>query len=208
MLVVAQLPFAAVRLEVHGTEAFAPNVFTGKGAMPELVGRWKRQIQLALGPVGHVDLIPVQTVGGVGIARAKTGRIVLGLTDTVAVADACALGLQHRELLAFVDQHVVGRQPFAACAARLDAPRADDFTANFGAVLTPAGRRKDGVYALGAGIGFGFVVNAHLLNSLRYVNSPAKAFCKRDWRRSSRSWSLASQSAITASHSLSCLSKS
>ena len=82
----------------------------------------------------------MQPVRGVGEAGAEPGGVILGLTHTVAVAEARPLGLQHRELLAPVEQHVVAGEALATFAAGLDASGTDHLAANTGAFRpAPAG---------------------------------------------------------------------
>jgi len=76
--------------------------------------------------------------------------------------DACAFGLPNRELVAFVDHDIIGRQSLAALPARLNASRTYDLTTNVGAFnLAPTCHLQRWTDAVRTGVGFGFVVNIH-----------------------------------------------
>ena len=188
VLVVARLPFAAGSLELYRAEGVAPRVRLGEGAVPELLRRREGQEHVVLGAGRHVDAVPAQPVRGVGESGAEPAGIVLGLPDAVAMTEAGPLGLQHGELLPLVEQDIVAGQALATLAAGLDAAGADHLAPDartFDDVPQPAALQRR-IDALGAGIGFGLVMQAHG-GRLIHVNSPAKARCRRDWRRSSRS---------------------
>ena len=189
VLIIAGLPFAAVGLELHGSEGVAPVVPFREGPVPQVVRRREGQEHIALVAGRHVDAVPLQPVRGIGEAGSEAAGVVLGLPDSVAVAEARALGLQHGELLPLVEQDIIAGQALAAFAAGLDAAGADHFPADAGAFDdAPAGRPQHRIDPLRAGIGLGLVVQAHG-SRLTYVSSPAKARCRMDWRRSSRSLS-------------------
>ena len=135
---------------------------SAKGALPQLVRGRERQIDIALGPLRHVDAVPAQPVRGIGEAGAEAAGVVLGLPDPFAVTESGPLGLQHGELLALVEQDIIAGEALAPLAPGLDAAGADHLAANARAFDdAPAGRPQHRIDALGAGIGLGLVVQAH-----------------------------------------------
>ena len=74
----------------------------------------------------HVDLVDAETVGGKGEARLQLFGVFLGLADAFGVGEVSALGLDHRQLVVAVGQHIVGDVLGGSHARTLQSSEGDD----------------------------------------------------------------------------------
>ena len=102
----------------------------------------------------HVDLIDADAIGGVGEAGLQLLGVFLGLADALGIGQVPPLGLDHRELVVAVGQHVVGDVLGGPHARALQAAEGDDLAPHpAGLHHAPAGRFQGGVDQFGAGFG-------------------------------------------------------
>ena len=155
VLVVAAGMRAALVLEGHGGEAVAPGVGLGVGQRPQRLGAGIAG-HLALVAGLHVDGVQPAPVGGVGEAHGELAGVVLGLAHALGQRAVEGLGLDDGEFGVAVFEDVVADERLAAPAAALDSAGGDRDLAPDPAAFhdAPARRRKGGVNALGAGLGF------------------------------------------------------
>ena len=103
----------------------------------------------------HVDPVDAFAVGGIGEPRLQPLGIALGLAQAFGGGERLFLGLDHRQLLAAVNQHVIGNVLLAAPPAADQPPRRNHLAPHPAAVFhAPAGRAQGRVDQLGAGFGF------------------------------------------------------
>ena len=125
MLVIASLPAAASVFKGDCAEAIPPEVGLLEGGIPELFRAWKGGNMLLLAGL-HVDPVDTQAVGGKGETGLEAGCVALGLAHALGVREAAALGLNHGQFMAFVDEDVIGDLGFAAFVTAEDAARSND----------------------------------------------------------------------------------
>ena len=87
----------------------------GKDLGPTVRPAWD-SARRAFRPGLHVDLVDAQAVGGIGEARLQLVGIVFRLPDAFGQRLVPRLGLDHRQLVVAIDQHIVGDLGFAAPA--------------------------------------------------------------------------------------------
>jgi hypothetical protein len=94
----------------------------------------------------HIDLIDAGAIGGVGEAGLQLLGIFLGLADALGIGQVPPLGLDDRELVVAVRQHIVGDVLGGPDARALQAAEGDDLAPHpAGVHHTPAGRFQRGV---------------------------------------------------------------
>ena len=107
LLVVPRRVRAALGLGSDIGEPVAPLIALGERHVPQFLrGRVRRNVLLVTGR--HVDRVDLTAVRRVGEADVELGCVLLRLADTLGVREVEPFGLDHRELLAAVLEHVVG----------------------------------------------------------------------------------------------------
>ena len=85
----------------------------------------------------HIDLVDAGAIGGVGEAGLQFLGVFLGLAEAFGVGQVPPLGLDHRELVVAVGQHVVGDVLGGPHARALQAAEGDDLAPTRLASTTP-----------------------------------------------------------------------
>ena len=169
VLVVADLPLAAAGLRRERRRSGrARRSASAKTRAPQLVGRRVR-VDVAFGAGLHVDAVDAHAVGGVGEPGLEFFGVAFGLAEAFGVGRVAFFGLDDGQLLAAVDQDVVGdvaawragprlaSRPSVICSRRTRLAFDD----------APAGGAQGRVDQLGAG--FGFVHEEKLANQPRCI---------------------------------------
>ena len=182
VLVIASLKAPASVFKGDGGETIPPTVGCREGLIPKLIGSGIAG-DITLCPCLHVGTVNPETIGRVGESRLKFGGVAFGLGETFRIGKAGLLGLDDCQLMATIDQHIVGDIGFAPFAATDNAPRSDDFTPDLALIqLAPTCRHKGRVYEFCSGFGFVEVVGHQVTcyNGRTSVSSPVKAFWRID----------------------------
>ena len=167
LLIEAEGPASALIGIGNGGEAVAPVNLFRKSQTPEFFrGRILRHFTFRA--LRHVDTVDPLSIGGVGVADGQLARIVLCLRYPFRQFFIPCFGLNHREFVVAIDQHVIGGERLPAPPTSFETTERDGIFAEDFAALddTPACDFQRGVNMLGSSFGF-----VHNMDSLRFVKS-------------------------------------